>query len=1080
MPSLDPKNKTRDESAPNESVRNESVRNESASGSGTATHWRSLSDLVAQAEAAADGTGDGGGDAAVDAYLEQRIPDHDELFGDPLSRRRFMQIMGASVALSGAAGLTGCRWEEDHIIPESQRPEDYVPGVPKKYATSMSLGGAGYGLLVTAYDGRPIKVDGNPDHPNTGRGSTSFVQASLLELYDPDRSRVVERRRGRKPLPANWSDFDDAAVAWTQQHSATKGQGLRVLSEATTSPTILALRDELLRLYPQARWHEYEPLSRDNERAGTRIAFGRALRVQLQLAEARIIAAFDADLFGDHPDCLRLARDFATGRDPDENPTGMNRLYAVESGYSVTGGSADHRLPLRSELIKPFLMALEAKLQGGSPPPASKALADAKLQKFLSALAGDLIQNRGRSVIAVGPTQPPEVHALVARLNGLLGNSDTVVYTAEPDPDRPHHNDDIVQLASDMRKGAVDTLLILGGNPAYDAPADLDFAGALDQVDNSIHLSVYSDETSQACNWHVPRAHYLEAWGDTRTHDGTVTIAQPIVEPIFGGRSAIDVLKQFVGRGEEPAEHLVRAQILGAMGVTDPRPSEGEGAQEAHSRADTAWRRALHDGFAPRTAFATEKPQVQPFTLAPLTPTQGEARLKNGSLEVVFTVNTSTYDGRFANNAWLQEVPDFLTKMTWDNAALISPRTAADLGVKHEQMLEITLDGRALKVVAYVMPGQAPFSIALAVGQGRRRAGRVGGLVEEGIVPVGFDAYRLRSSKAPMVATGGNVRGLRDKYRLSLTVDHYNMDKIGQDGIAQRIPDLVREATLEDYKKPGYDINEEAHSEDIAILSNPTKADRANRSLFKEPRYDGYKWGMTTDLSKCTGCNACIIACQAENNIPVVGKEQVWRNREMHWLRIDRYFQGDPDDPRIAHQPVLCQQCENAPCEQVCPVGATLHSEEGLNDMAYNRCVGTRYCLNNCPYRVRRFNFLRWDWYKEMDEPRAQVRKLLFNPDVTVRSRGVMEKCTFCVQRIQNAKIQAKNNRVPIEDGVITTACQDACPTGAIVFGDLNDRRSRVAALHARPRAYAMLAELNARPRNVFLARIRNPHPELG
>jgi molybdopterin-containing oxidoreductase family iron-sulfur binding subunit len=978
-----------------------------------------------------------------------------------------MQVMGASIALSGAAGLSACRYEQDHIVPESQRPDDYVPGVPKRYATAMELGGVGYSLLVTAYDGRPIKIDGNPEHPHAGGGSTSFIQASVLDLYDPDRSRAVERRRGTTMLPASWASFEEAVRALIKQLAEIGGRGLRVLSEPTTSPTIAALRRDLLARFPEARWHEYEPLSRDNERVGTKMAFGRPMRVRLNLGQASVIAALDADLFGDHEDSVRLSRDFSRGRDPDENRAGMNRLYAVESAYSVTGAAADHRLPLRSELVKPFLMALEARIQGGAAADESKALADAKTQKFLSVLAKDLTDNRGRSLVAVGARQPAEVHALAARVNALLGNHDTLAYTADPDAERLSHVEDIFQLASDMNKGVVKNLLILGGNPVYDAPADLGFAAALDKVEQSFHLSIYSDETSAKTSWHLPRAHYLEAWGDARTPDGTLALAQPIVEPIFGARSAIEVLREFVGRGDTPAETLVRETFAAA-------------ATAAAATPEAAWRRALHDGFVPGTEAPIEKPAVQQFTVAPLTATQGQARVPNGRLEVVFTPNTATHDGRYANNAWLQEVPDFLTKMTWDNAALISPRTAAELGIAHEEIVEIAVDGRKVKVVAYVMPGQAPFSIALAVGQGRTRAGHVGGLREDGVDAVGFDVYPLRSSKAPYVASGATVTGTKSKYRLSLTVDHYKMDSLGEKAIAVRIPDLVKEATLDEYSRPDYSITADAHSKDIADLTKPATADGADLSLFKEHVYVGQKWGLATDLSKCTGCNACIIACQAENNIPVVGKEQVYRNREMHWLRIDRYFEGDPDDPRIAHQPILCQQCENAPCEQVCPVGATLHTTEGLNDMAYNRCVGTRYCLNNCPYRVRRFNFLRWDWYKEMDDPRAQVRRLLFNPEVTVRSRGVMEKCTFCVQRIQNVKIQAKNKQRPIEDGEIVTACQQACPSGAIVFGDLNDKRSRVAALHARPRAYAMLAELNTLPRNMFLARIRNPHPELG
>jgi molybdopterin-containing oxidoreductase family iron-sulfur binding subunit len=934
--------------------------------------------------------------------------------------------------------------------------------VPKKYATAMEVGGTAYGLVATAYDGRPIKLDGNALHPHTGRGSTAFVQASLLELYDPDRSRAVERREGRSPLPATWASFEEAAATLVKQLGQT-GRGLRVLSEGTTSPTIAALSRDLLARFPEARWHEWEPLSRDNERAGTRMAFGRPMRPHLKLAEARVIATFDADLFGDHPESLRLARDFATGRDPDENAAGMNRHYAVESAFSITGAGADHRLPLRSELIKPFLVALEAKLAGAGA--SSAAALDAKAQKFLDVLASDLTENRARAVIAVGSFQPAEVHALAARINAALGGEAVVGYSAEPDADRPTHIEDIVALTGDMQKGSVTTLLILGGNPVYDAPADLQFAAALAKVGTSIHLSSYSDETSEKCSWHLPRAHYLEAWGDARTYDGTITLAQPILQPLYGGRSAIDVLKLFLGKGDTPSEQLVR-EAFDAAGV-------------AGATGDSGWRRALHDGFVTGSAATMETASVQAFTVAPPSPTQGKVKLGNGSLEVVFTVNTATYDGRYANNAWMQELPDFMTKMTWDNAAMIAPRTASELGISHEEVVKISLGGQTLNMVAYVMPGQAQGSIALAVGQGRKRAGHVGGLVDDKI-KVGFDTYALRSSKAPFVASGASVDGTGDKYRLSLTVDHYDMDEGGKKAIEKRLPEIIMETTRDAYDKSDFNIAAKAHTEDIAVLMVPVEADKANRSLYVEHKYDGHRWGMTTDLSKCSGCNACIVACQAENNVPVVGKEQVWRNREMHWLRIDRYFQGDPDDPKVARAPILCQQCENAPCEQVCPVGATLHSDEGLNDMAYNRCVGTRYCLNNCPYRVRRFNFLRWDWYKDMDDPRAKVRGLLFNPEVTVRSRGVMEKCTFCVQRIQNVKIQAKNAGRPIKDGEITVACQDACPTGAIVFGDLNDKNSKVTALRQSKRAYNMLAELNTRPRNAFLARVRNPHPELG
>jgi molybdopterin-containing oxidoreductase family iron-sulfur binding subunit len=712
------------------------------------------------------------------------------------------------------------------------------------------------------------------------------------------------------------------------------------------------------------------------------------------------------------------------------------------------------------------LIALEQRLGGaGGAEPASKALAEPEVAKFLEVLAQDLVQNRGNALIAVGPRQPAEVHAIAARLNASLGGNQTVAYTADPDPTRLSHFPSLAGLVEDMKRGAVETLLILGGNPVFDAPATLDFPGALGKVKTSIHLSSYADETSAACTWHLPRAHYLETWGDARTWDGTYTLAQPVIEPMFGGRSAIEVVKYFVGRGDLPAEQIVRETFTAEV-----------------AGDDRAWRKALHDGFVAGTAASPVPAQPAPFQVSPLTATQAEGtRVPNGKLEVSFIPSPHVYDGRFANNAWLQETPDFLAKLTWDNAALIGPRTASELGISHEELVDVTIAGRTVRVAAYVMPGQAPFSIALQVGQGRSRAGHVGGLTEAGVDPVGFNTYPARGAGALVDAGAAKVTGTGKKHPLAMTVDHFRIDQLGDKSIRKRQPDLVKESTLDGYRHDPNFVTAEAHTPDIAVLTPPASAETANRSLYKEHRYDKapHKWGMTTDLTKCTGCNACVVACTAENNVPVVGKEQVMRNREMHWLRIDRYFAGSPDNPRVAHQPILCQQCENAPCEQVCPVEATLHSDEGLNDMVYNRCVGTRYCLNNCPYRVRRFNFLRWDWYKQVDEPRNKVRALLFNPEVTVRSRGVMEKCTWCVQRIQNAKIVAKNERRPLADGEIRTACQDACPTGAIVFGDLNDPVSRVSVQQKLPRAYALLAELNTRPRNAFLARIRNPHPDL-
>jgi molybdopterin-containing oxidoreductase family iron-sulfur binding subunit len=1037
MSSLD---KTKQEAAPTEAP----------------TYWRSFKELENSPE-------------FLD-MLKNEFPEHEEELKDPLGRRRFMQLMGASMAFAGVGGLGGCRWEEEKIVPLSRRPEGYVPGKPQHYATAMELGGVAAGLVVTAYEGRPTKIEGNPQHPDSGRATTSFAQASILELYDPDRSQSLTRQANGQALPATWDDFDTWAKTTMARAGSANGNGFHILSEATSSPTIHALRRELLSKLPQAQWTEYEPLSRDNEREGTRLVFGQPHRVQLNLAPARVIVALDADLLGDHPAALRHARDFSQARDPDGGV--MNRLYAIESTFSPTGATADHRLPLRSDLVKPIALALEKLVTDSSAQPGASLLGDTvgilgedNVIKLLGAIREDLARNRGRSVVAVGHRQPPEVHAIVARINDALNNTErTVSYSVVDDPNRPPHARGIADLARAMDQGQVDTLIMLGGNPVYNAPTELGFAAALGKVKESLHLSAYHNETSAATNWHLPRAHFLEGWGDARSWDGTYTITQPLIAPIHGGRSVVEVLQNLVGRAEEKTSDLVKQTF---MTLTD-NIFDGE----------SAWRKALHDGVATDTKFPTAAVRPSAVNVTALTADQRVGtRIPNGQLEVVFTTSTSTYDGRFANSGWLQELPDFMTKVTWDNAALISPRTAKDLNISNEEIVKIKLGDRELEVAAYVMPGQAPYSIGLELGFGRTRAGHVGGSEELGVPSVGFDTYGLRTTDSFHIAGGATIKGTGKSYQLASTQDHWAIDTLGQETTQTRIGDLVKEASMATYQRDPKFTTRNAHTPDIAALTPSANQDKVALSLWDEHEYEGYRWAMATDLSKCIGCNTCVIACQAENNIPVVGKEQVLRNREMHWIRIDRYFKGDPDNPELVHQPVTCQQCELAPCEQVCPVGATIHTSEGLNDMVYNRCVGTRYCLNNCPYRVRRFNF--FYYHKELDEARAKVKKLLFNPEVTVRSRGVMEKCTYCVQRIQAAKIEAKNNRRVVEDGEFTTACAQACPTEAIIFGNLNDPNSRVAKLHQVPRAYAMLAELNIKPRNSFLARIRNPHPSL-
>jgi MoCo/4Fe-4S cofactor protein with predicted Tat translocation signal len=984
---------------------------------------------------------------------------------DPLSRRNFFQLMGASMALAGIAG-PGCRrYETEEIVPLARRPEDRVPGNTLQYATAWEMNGIAQPLVATSYDGRPIKVDGNPEHPFIGGpvtpggkasgGSSPYAQASILHLYDPDRSKSV--LKGGKE-----SSLEDFKAFITQARGAitSAGAGVRFLSEATSSPTVQAMKRTLLERIPGAQWHEWEPVSFDNERAGTKLAFGRAYRSFPQLDKAKTIVTLDGDVFIEHPAAVRLSKDYAKSRAAEGSSLGegqMNRLWAVESTFTTTGAAADHRLPLRSELVLPFAMALDALVNGGAAPTA-EFLGEKKVAAFLQVLAEELVENTGRAVVLAGRRQPAIVHALVARINAKIAGG-VVQYFEDPEPDRPTHVESISALARDMAAGQVKALFILGGNPVYDAPADLAFADALAKVETSVHLSEYANETSAKTGWHLPKAHYLETWADSRTWDGTLTLAQPLIQPLYGGLSVPEALLiafPVFGDAIRSGVDAVRGTIEGTW-------------------APNAWRQAVHDGFVASTQFPVATPTVGSLAPIELSATQrGGSRLGKGQLEVVYQPSSTIWDGRFANNAWLQEIPDFLTKVTWDNYALVAPSTAKDLGIDNDTIIKVKVDGREIAIAAYTMPGQARDSIGLVLGGGRTRAGKVGG---DGKKKVGFDVYPLRATADLDFAAGkATVTPTGEHFQLANTQEHWDIregldKKIGDKGIKQRLGMLVVETDAKEFFE---DEHWDAQG-DLEFFQDKVHGRRY--SLFKEHEYVGHQWGMAVDLNQCTGCNACVIACQAENNIPVVGKDQVIKNREMHWLRMDRYFKGSMDEPEVVSQPVSCQQCELAPCEQVCPVGATTHSSEGLNDMAYNRCVGTRYCLNNCPYRARRFNFL--DYNKEFKEARSRVRNLLFNPEVTVRHRGVMEKCTYCVQRIQNAKITAKNERRDLKDGDIVTACQGACASDAIVFGDLADKDSRVTKLHQNRRTYDLLAELNTRPRTKYMARVRNPNPKL-
>jgi molybdopterin-containing oxidoreductase family iron-sulfur binding subunit len=960
----------------------------------------------------------------------------------PATRRQFLKVMGASL---GLAGLTACRWPAEEIVPFAHRPEQRTPGVPQRFATSLELNGAALGMVVTSYDGRPIKAEGNPEHPDSLGALSAVAQATVLGLYDPHRSRRLVYREGGQEYVKTWDEFSADAA----EHFIGPGAGVVVLTEASSSDSLRYMRTRFLERCPAARWFEYEAISRDNERDGTRMAFGRPLRVQPHLDRARVVACFDADPLFDHPASVRLAREFAESRDPDSGT--MSRLYVAESRYTVTGGRADRRLPVAAARVPSLLAAVARSLaeeHGLALPRGVVKVAGAARSddSFVRVLAEDLADHRGEGLILVGPRQAPEVHALAAALNQALGNVGYgVTYTEAPDPDRPTHVEAITELAAAMAAGEIETLLILGGNPVYNAPADVGFAELLEQIPHSIHLSLYDDETSRRCRWHLPAAHHLEAWGDGRAWDGTLTMQQPLIEPLYDGRSAIEVLETVLDPEPVRGYDIVRSVAGRAFRVAD---------------FDRFWRRALHDGVVPGTAWPEVDRGLDPaglvraadglMTIVTAEPPSADR------IELVLEADAKVGDGRFANNAWLQELPDAITRITWDNALLMSPATARELGIADGDVAEVTANGAALELPVYVLPGGGLFSCAVSLGYGRTAAGQVGN-------GVGADAYRLRASHAMDLVSGATVRPAGRRYRLATTQDHHRIDPLGFQERNTRVANLVREATLDAYLADSEVFHHMDHHPPLV-------------QLWKEHTYEGEQWGMAIDLNACIGCNACVVACQAENNIPLVGREQVINQREMHWIRIDRYFKTDRgvrpdqvDEAEMVFQPVTCVHCENAPCEQVCPVAATQHTPDGLNAMAYNRCIGTRYCSNNCPYKVRRFNF--FNYHKGL----ADITAMQFNPEVTVRARGVMEKCTFCVQRIERVRIEARNQQRPIRDGEIVPACAQTCPSRAIHFGNLNDPSSEVSKLREDHRSYATLAELNIRPRTHYLARLSNP-----
>ncbi|MFQ5989648.1 MAG: TAT-variant-translocated molybdopterin oxidoreductase, partial [Candidatus Methylomirabilales bacterium] len=913
-------------------------------------YWRSLEELAQTEE--------------FREFLHREFPQQASVWTDPIGRRQFLQLMAASLAL---AGLGACaRQPDEKIVPYVRAPEEIIPGKPLFFATAMTLGGMASGLLVESHMGRPTKIEGNPQHPSSLGATTAFAQASVLTLYDPDRSKVVTNA-GRI---STWDAFLRTINTKLAAQGAKQGGGLRVLTETVTSPTLAHQLHALLAKFPSAKWYQYDPAGRDAVRGGAHLAFGKVVEAQYDFEKANVILALDADFLSCGPGSLRYAREFAAKRRVQPEQVVMNRLYVVESTPSNTGAMADHRLPLRARGIEVFAWAVAQRLGieavGDAAPPTRHT-------KWIDALVRDLQKHRGASIVLAGEQQPAVVHALAHAMNHALGNvGSTVTYTDPVEVNPVDHTESLRELVREIEAGVVDILVIISGNPVYNAPADLRLAEHLSKVRLRIHLSLYEDETSALCHWHLPEAHYLESWSDARAHDGTVTVIQPLIAPLYGGKSAHELLAALNGKSDRSSHDIVRDYWKSRNLTAD---------------FENFWRRALHDGQIPGTALPATIVTLKPIRDWPASPSQTET--SKNSLEIVFRPDPTIWDGRFSNNGWLQELPKPLSKLTWDNAVLISPATAERLGLSNEEVVELRYRGHSVRGPIWIMPGHAEDSVTIYLGYGRTRAGRVG-------TGTGFNAYAIRTSDAPWFGSGLEIQRTGGRYALAITQHHHSIE--GRH--------LIRVGTIEHYQKHPDFAHEMAHEP------------APHLTLYPEHKYEGYAWGMAIDLNACIGCNACVVACQSENNIPIVGKTQVIAGREMHWLRIDRYYKGDLDNPETYHQPVLCMHCENAPCEVVCPVAATVHSNEGLNDMVYNRCVGTRYCANNCPYKVRRFNFLEYaDW-------NTRSLKLLRNPDVTVRSRGVMEKCTYCVQRINAARIEAKKGDREIRDGDIVTACQ--------------------------------------------------------
>lgn len=1040
-------------------------------------------------------------------FLEREFPENAGDFSDPVSRRHFVKIMSASFAFAGIGlGATGCRRPEDKLMPFGKAPEKYVHGTAQSYATAMLRRGGAIPLVAKSYEGRPIKLEGNPLFPDGNGGSDRFVQAAILDLYDPDRAM----RFKKSGTAVSASEAFDFLSGVANKFAANQGAGLAFLGERTSSASRRRLHQEIARKLPQAKWYLYDAIDADiHTRAATK-AFGRSVKPIFRFDVADTILSLDCDFIGEEEDAANNIRRFTSRRKIETPKDQMNRLYAVESLFTLTGMNADHRLRVSSSAVLQVAAAIAAELGVNVGTLASSGGASLD-QKWISECAKDLRASGGKALVVAGFRQPLAVHLLVAAINEKLGAiGKTVELIEAPEP----ISADLAQLAASLNKGEVDTLVIVDANPVYNAPADLNWTATQRKAKTVIRLGYYEDETGAAADWHFPKAHFLESWNDGRTSDGTLVPVQPLIAPLFDGLTDLEFLARVAGLSEINPYKIVQATFAAVTG----------------DRSEAGWNRFLHDGFARGTGARKASVSWSSGSLREALAAPTSAPASKDNLEVVLFRDLKLDDGRNANNGWLQELPDPITKLVWDNAILVSRKTARELGVQNNDVVEISVGDKKVIGPIWTQPGMADYTLGIALGYGRTKTGRVG-------IGTGFDAYPLFNTKTGYVVTGAKVAKLAGKkYPLSCTQTHWSME--GRS--------IVREANLEQFKShPDFATRMNAPVPPNPDPNDPHWPKPIYPNPLDNPKYRSsmHQWGMAIDLNSCVGCGTCVVACQAENNIPIVGKDLVARGREMHWMRIDRYYSADPkkrtwglstktetfkrdeeqqfdewiDDVQAVNQPMLCQHCEAAPCESVCPVNATVHDHEGLNVMVYNRCVGTRYCSNNCPYKVRRYNYLdynkrplkelkgpfyappflhstdgEWDlkrWWRDHEsgmrtQDEWDLIKMLKNPDVTVRMRGVMEKCTFCVQRIESAKIAQKvkageSGDVVVPDGTIKTACEQACPAGAIVFGNVADPESRVSKLKAQQRNYSVLDFLETKPRTTYLARVRNPNPAM-